>query len=192
MVDLDDLYGDGEAALLLLIVEERYAAMLRGVHELVLAAYGDRLGALGISFTLDDPAVRTMLNAAAEQVVRIDETTRAGIREQLKIASERGYSPWQAARGVSKDGYRGIHGLFSETWRHRPETVARTELANAQVLATHDRYAATGFISRVRIHDGRDWDEPCRSRDGTVVPLSDRPMINHPNCVMALAPVVDE
>ncbi len=187
---LDALYNDQEEqALLLLLLDERYTAMLRATHALVGTVFADQLG---LSWSLDDAATRRLLAEAAERVVRINETTREAIWEQLRVGQERGYSPWQIAQGVPAEDYRGIGGLFAETWKHRAETVARTELAHAQVRSALDRYGATGFISRVEIHDGRDYDEPCRERDGTIVPLSEQPGLLHPNCTMAALPVVDD
>lgn len=190
MVELEALYDeDEEQAILVGILDRRYTAILAGVHELVAAAFPEQLGIL---FRLDDAAVRTFLQEAAERVVRIDETTRQAIREQLQEGQRRGYSIWQLAHGVPAEDYRGIGGLFRETWRHRAETVAVSELAWAQTLAALDRYEATGFISRVQILEATDTDEPCASRANQIVPLSDRPMPLHPRCRVVVTPVVDE
>jgi hypothetical protein len=182
---VDDIYDSShEQEQLALILENVYERVLKAVHEMVASAYPDVE-----AFRLDDPATRRMLLEAAERVVRIDTTTRNAIREMLMQGQARGYSTWELANGVPKDGFRGIEGLFKETWRNRGLTVARTEIANAQVQSARDRYLATGIVDRMQIVDGDD-DTPCASRNGRVVPVTTRVDLNHPNCTLALIPMV--
>ena len=179
VAQIDDWYDEqAEQARLLQIFDARYVAMLRAVHALV----GEVLGL--DDFRLDDAATRRVLREAAERVVRIDETTRAAIARRLQEGQAMGLSNWELANGSAKDEYAGIEGLFRETWNGRAETVARTELAHSQNIASLDRYAATGIVDEVRIIDG-DQDQPCSSRNGKVVPLGTRPGLLHPNCLVA-------
>lgn len=143
-------------------------------------------------FRLDDVATRKMLALAAERAVGLTRSDRDQLREVLREGQRRGYSDLEIADGVPADGYGGIDGLYLTTWRSRSETIARTELATAQVAASLDRYAATGLVSHVRLVENEDTDEPCASRNGTVVPLSEKPGLLHPNCRLGLVPVVDE
>ena len=131
-----------------------------------------------------------ILEEAAERVVRIDETTREAVREQLKEGQARGYSAWQIANGVPAEGFRGIDGLFVETWRSRAETIARSELAQASMVSALNRYAATGLVDRAKIDENTDTDAPCAARAGLVVPLSSRPLPSHPNCQKGLEPIL--
>ena len=73
-----------------------------------------------------------LLVEAARQVVRIDETTRQAIAEQLRVGQALGLSTWEIANGNAEIGYHGIEGLYTETWKGRAETIARTELQHAQ------------------------------------------------------------
>jgi hypothetical protein len=186
MPDIEDIYdADAEQAQLFVLLSARYRTLLKTIHEAVREEYDLDPD----TFRLDDPSVRRVLEDCAERVVRIDETTREAIRETLQEGQRRGYSLYQMANGVPKDDYRGIEGLFEETWKGRPETVARTEITHAQRTAALDRYAATGLVDRVRIIDG-DYDSVCASRNGTVVPLADRPDLAHPNCRMVVSPIL--
>jgi hypothetical protein len=187
---LDDLYDpEEEQGFLARVLMPRYLRMLEAVHELLQSVF-PFLGAE--EFRLDDEATRKQLALAAEQVVRIDLSTRDQLRDVLKVGQERGYSDHEIANGVPADGYGGIRGLYLETWRGRAETISRTELAIAQNAAAVSRYEATGLVSRVQIVENEDTDEPCASRNGKVVPLSSNPGLLHPNCRMSLIPLVDD
>ena len=186
---LSDIYDDEEEqGLLARILFPRYLRMLEAVHQFLQSVFPFLSPD---EFRLDDPATRRQLALAAEQVVRIDQSTRDQLREVLREGQQRGYSDFEVANGVPGDGFGGIRGLYMETWRSRPETIARTEMATAQNAAALDRYAATGLVSRVRIHEHEDTDEPCASRNGKVVPLSSKPGLLHPNCRMGLEPIMD-
>lgn len=188
MADLGDVYDSEEEQLrLAAIMEERYRRMLEAVNEAIRTVFG--LSANRMRLT--DSAVNRILIDAAHRVVRIDETTRQAIAEQLRLGQELGLSTWEIANGVPSIGYHGVDGLYKETWKGRAETIARTELQHAQNIASYDRYQATGMVDQLEIRDGDD-DEPCRSRDGTVVPLSARPQLAHPNCTLAVIPILRE
>jgi len=195
--DVDTLYAtEAEQAALLTLLDQRYAAILAAVHELVAAAFagasGTDEGSLGLDFQLDQAALRALWDEAAVRAVQIDETTRAALGDLLATAQERGYSAWQLANGVPDDGYAGIAGLYEQTWAARAETIAGSEIAWAMSLAALNRYAATGRVSRVRILEATDTDKPCADRAGMVVPITARPMPLHPNCRLQLQPVLDD
>lgn len=170
-----------------LAIDPVYRQTLVAMHALV----ADALGLDPRTFRLDDAATRRVLETAAEQVVKITATTREQVRAVLAEGQGRGYTTWQIVNGVPADGYGGLEGLFSETWAGRAETIARTELGMAQRVSALDRYKASGLVDRVLIHDGED-DEPCRSRNGRVVPLAEAPDLAHPNCRLVLSPVLKE
>lgn len=185
MASLEDIYPPDEAEGLLVIIERRYDAMLRAVHALT----ADLLGLDPVEeFRLDDADVRRVLDRAAEQVVRIDETTRGALRDLLAEGQRRGLSNWEIANGTAD--FPGIDGLFRETWKGRAETISRTEIATAQLESARDRYAASGLVKRVRLADG-DYDELCASRNGRVVPLAQAPGLAHPNCRLTIIPIVE-
>lgn len=186
--DLDVLWpSDDERARLEAILNPYYQATLEAMNRIIRRTLRRRItpGTMVVS----DAAVVRILAEAASRVVRIDETTRSALRAQLQLGAQRGYSTWQIAHGVPADGYRGIDGLFQETWRGRADTVARTELQHASVVASRDRFVASGVVSEVTIIDGDD-DEPCASRNGTVVLLEQAPGLGHPNCSIVLVPHV--
>jgi hypothetical protein len=185
MASLEDIYPDDEAEGLLLILERRYAAMLRAIHNLT----ADFLGLDPIEeFRLDDADVRRILEHAAERVVRIDETTRNALRDLLAEGQRRGLSNWEIANGAAD--FPGIDGLFRETWKGRADLIVRTELAESQRLSALDRYRASGIVKRIRVVDG-DYDEVCANRNGRVVPLDQAPTLAHPACRLTIVPIVE-
>jgi hypothetical protein len=187
VADVDDIYNsDEERERLAEIMEARYRSMLRAVHLAIRRVFGLRVD----QFRLTDSAVNALLVDAAQRVVRIDETTRLAIAEQLRIGQELGLSTWEIANGKPEVGYRGIEGLYSETWKGRAETIARTELQHAQNQSALNRYAATGMVDHVEIVDGDDWDIGCAERNGRVVSLSERPQLLHPRCTLGFIPVL--
>lgn len=189
--EADDVYdADAERELLARILGAHYAAVLAAIHEVVKATFANVPGFDPARFVLEDSATVRMLAQAGARIVRIDETTRQAIAAQLQVGAQRGYNTWQIAHGVPSEDYRGINGLFRETWAGRAETVARTELQHAQRLAAIDRYNATGLVDEVELIDGDDWDAVCANRNGTTVPLAQAPHLAHPNCTLVLVPVV--
>lgn len=188
MTDITDLYDQNEEQeRLAVLMEQRYRSVLKAVHEAIAETFGLRPD----QFRLTDSAVNRLLVEAAHRVVGIDETTRQAIAEQLRLGQELGLSTWEIANGKPEVGYRGIEGLYAETWKGRAETIARTEIQHAQNQASLQRYADTGLVDKVQIVDG-DYDDACARRNGRVVPLSERPGLLHPNCSMTLIPVLRE
>jgi hypothetical protein len=186
VAEVGDIYDSPEEMKqLAAIFERRYQVMLRLINVAVGRAFGIQ------NFRITDSEVNRILVDAGHRIVRIDEYTRMLIAEQLRLGQELGFSNWQIAHGVPEVGYHGVDGLYKETWRGRAEMIARTELQHAQNEATLNRYRATGLVDEVTIIDGDD-DEPCRSRNGTVVPITDHPQLAHPNCTLGLIPVVRE
>lgn len=186
--DIGDVYDhEEEQTALGRILDAWYERILRAVNALVGTTFE-----LGRDFIVDDATTTRVLQHAATRVVRIDETTRQTIAATMQEGQARGYSNWQLAHGVPAEGYRGIDGLFRETWHGRADMVARTELQNAQLVSALERYRASGLIDRVRIIDGCQWDKPCCDRNDTIVPLEQAASItlNHPNCTVTLVPVL--
>lgn len=189
MSEIGDVYNtDDERDRLARILEDRYLAMLDAVHAALVRLYG--LDAE--QFVVTDAAANQVLVEAARQVVRIDETTRQAIAEQLRVGQALGLSTWEIANGRPDIGYHGIEGLYTETWKGRAETIARTELQHANNVAALNRYAASGMVDMVQIIDGDNWDAECAARNGRIVPISERPPLLHPNCTMTLVPVLRE
>ena len=189
MADLDDIYdSETEMRQLFDILGPRYVAMLVAVHN-SLQRLLPNVNIL--RYRVSDADVAYMLTQAAQQVTQIDETTRQAIREQLVVGAANGLSTYEIANGVPDAGYRGIQGLYMDTWPGRPAMIARTELQHAQNEASLNRYQRSG-VEMVQIIDGDDWDLPCANRNGTIVPITERPQLNHPNCTMVVVPVLQE
>ena len=178
--------SDDEQRRLIEIWEANFARVLRAVHAIVGRSYPQ-----ATNFRLDDADTRRILSMAAQRVVRIDETTRLALQALLQRGQELGLSTWQIAHGSAADEFPGIDGLFRETWRGRADTVARTEMQEAQRLSALDRYRATGLVDRVLIRDG-DHDPVCSGRNGKTVPIEQAPELAHPNCKLVLIPVLRE
>lgn len=186
VAQIDDIYDSGdEQERLLKLMDQRWAAMLKAVHLVVQEAIPQWDG------VLDDAATRRVLMAAAERVVRIDETTRRSIADMLQRGQALGLDNWSLAHGSKADDFPGIDGLYKERWDSRALTIARTEMQTAAVISAEDRYTATGLVDRVKIVDGDD-DAPCAARNGKTVPLSGQPRPIHPNCTLLLVPILRE
>jgi len=188
--DVDDVYNSqDEQARLFAILEQRYLQMLAAVQAALVRLFpgiGDE------RFRVRDQDVNALLRDAAQRVVRIDETTRQNIAEQLRVGQALGFSNYEIAHGRPDVGYHGIDGLYAETWKNRAEMIARTEMQHAQNESALNRYSATGLVDMVKIIDGDEWDLPCARRNGTVVPITDHPELNHPNCTLVVVPIVRE
>lgn len=177
--DPGELIDQEEELRLGFILEAAYRRALADVHAIVAAA----LDLDPATFRVDDAATRALLDEAATRVVGISETTRQGIADVLRRGQEAGLPTPDIADQIER--------LFTQTWSGRAETIARTEIAEAQRLSAIDRYTASGLVDRVLIIDGED-DEPCKSRNGTTVPLAAAPGLAHPRCTLVLAPLLRE
>lgn len=146
--------------------------------------------------TATDPRVQTQLARAGRRIVGINDETRGAVRQLLLTAGERGYSPFQIARGVAADDFRGLRSTVEELYTGRADAIARTELATASQHAAHERYAAAG-VTHLDIIDGPDcgWtshDDPDKA-DGTTRTIDDAESypIAHPNCQRTSLPVLE-
>lgn len=176
-VQADDLLPEEESTRLKFILESTYQRVLLEMHHLV----ADAFELDPASFRLTDEATNAILAEAGTRVVGITETTRSALAEILQAGQEAGLSTFEIAQSIDH--------LFTVTWASRSETIARTEIGEAQRLSAIDRYKATGLVDFVRIRDG-DEDEPCASRNGTLASLDNPPQLAHPNCTLVLIPVV--
>jgi hypothetical protein len=156
----------------------RYGGMLRAVHGLLTRALNRDMP------PPDAVAMRHILLEARARAVKVDATTQFAIAAMLADGVRRGLSAEEIANGTAD--FPGIEGLFEKTWRGRSKMIARTELQNAQLRASVDRFRTFG-IKWVRARDG-DYDAACAARNGKVYPISNPPELNHPNCRLTVAP----
>lgn len=177
--DPHDLINDDEELRLGYILDALYRRVLAETHALVTAAF-DLDPA---TFRLPDEAATELLAEAATRDLLISETTREQIAAKLQEGHAAGLTTHELAESID--------AMFAKHINGRAETVARTEVAHAQIRSAVNRYKATGLVDRVRITDGEN-DEPCKSRNGTTVPLDEAPDLAHPRCTLLIVPVLRE
>ena len=159
-----------------------YLAMLAAVHKLLALRLHIDLGEL-----IDDKAaIRQMVLKAGARTVAVDATTQRLIAETIARGQMLGLSNWEIANGSQDGSFKGIEGLFTETWKGRPEMVVRTELQKAMLEASHDRYQKAG-IKWVVAQDG-DFDAACSDRNGRLYPINNPPDLLHPRCTLTISP----
>lgn len=157
------------------------------------ALIGDLVG--GAEFVDTDPRLQALLNEAGTRITGIHRETLRAIREVLVESGERGYSTWQIANGVPKDGFRGLRSVVTETYRGRAEMISRTELSYAMQSAAHDRYEEAR-VSEVDVIDGpgcglRSHQDPDKA-NGTrrTLILARQYPLAHPACRRVSTPVL--
>lgn len=175
--------NDLERALLILLFIKWYGTVLRAVHQVASAVLG--LGAL----PLDTAAIAQQVLSAQASAVAVDAATQKLIAQRIADGLRQGLTSREIAYGTAD--FPGIDGLFDETWKNRPLTVARTELQKAQLEATKQRFLTLG---RGRVEgwlasDG-DYDDYCAGRNGVVFPLNNPPSMAHPHCRLTLSPIL--
>lgn len=140
------------------------------------------------SIEIPENVMRRYLDKAASRVVDITETTRKQIAELLKEGNRLGLTPQDIANG--KGDFRGLRGLFEQTYANRHEVIARTELRSATLSAQREIWPASG-IGWAKLKDGTV-DPCCSPRNGQVVPAEEIPDLCHPNCQLVATPLLRE
>lgn len=133
---------------------------------------------------LPSEAVRQrVFNEIGRRIVGINATTRADVARVVTLALDEGVTLKELAER--------LRGLFSETYRGRSMTVARTELAHHYNLGSLHAYRESLLVSAVNVHDG-DRDAGCNAVNGTTQTLewAEANPIEHPNCQRVFSPVV--
>jgi hypothetical protein len=174
--------------------------------QMILAASDTASALIGAQrLQASDPQVIELLRLGGQRIVRINEITREAVQETIAQGLQRGLSDFEIARGVTelrdaegnivREPFRGLRDVIEETYLHRADTVARTEMAVASNEASVERYASAE-ITEVDIIDGPGcgWtahDDPDVA-DGsrrTIGALRAQP-ISHPNCRRVPVPVI--
>lgn len=146
-----------------------------------------------LAFDESDPAVVAALAQSGARIADISETTAAAVRDLLQYGAAEGWSIDQLVRGT--DERPGLRDLVEQTYRGRARTIARTETAYGQAIATTERYRATGVRKVLILDNGQDDpDDACRQLNGTVQTLEwyQQNQLGHPNCTRAAAPSFDD
>ncbi|MCY4122537.1 MAG: hypothetical protein OXG72_16625 [Acidobacteria bacterium] len=168
----------------------RNRANVEGAVELAEGTFlpdpDDVAGRLSIARSLAD---------AGRRITRIDERARQVITDRIAAGRAAGYSSYDIARGVERDGFQGLRNYVDEFYRGRARTIARTETATVSNNAALDRYQEAGIVE-CRIFDSPDCgltehDDP-EKPNGKVYPMDVGRAypISHPNCVRVVAPNV--
>lgn len=161
--------------------------------------------AFDLAFDIDNPeAVKFIENRASRLAGSITATTRDAIKDQLAKGAEAGESiPDLAAR---------IRGLFTQTYAHRAETVARTEVisaynGSARLAIDNQDADVVGGMEWISTADDRTRDAHADA-DGTIIGIGETFSIggddleypgdpngspeNVINCRCTIAPVVPD
>ncbi|MGD9889699.1 MAG: hypothetical protein AB7R89_25750 [Dehalococcoidia bacterium] len=144
---------------------------------------------------LAEARLRVLLFESAERVRAVNRQTRTAIQRTLADGRSRGFSDWQIANGVPKDGYRGLRAVVRETYRGRAEAIARTEVGIASQQVAHETWGQAG-VTHVDIIDGdgcgwtshTDPDTANGSRR-TLAEAMAQPL-SHPRCRRVSLPIV--
>ena len=184
MPDPTDSMDDGSAL----------AALMRGLYPLLVeAAFTDATGlGLSVAWDLDNPFVQDVLDALADQVVGVAETTKDEIRALVGRQAAEGWSLDELADAIQQAGVTRSAS--------RATAIARTETTRAYSLGSLAAFEVSGQIDRVEWLTAQDEKTCpiCEPLDGRVVALGN-PFDGgvyfppaHPNCRCALLPVLKE
>lgn len=145
-----------------------------------------------IAWTGGNQYIAELYEQLGTRIVGIHETTRTQVERVIVDGLTEGKSIPQLADD--------LRGLFQETYKGRATTVARTESQFAANTSAGAAYAQSG-IERAVLYDNPQHDtDPgsdgltCAERNGLVIPVGRIPFHSggtHPNCTMAVGPVVE-
>ena len=167
---------EAEAQRLAEVTGKYYVKMLAAANEALIAAVPPLS-----SWEVSDEAIAKVLASARIGAVRMTNVTLSVIRNELADGYRNGESIDELAARID--------GLYTEHWKSRSQTIARTELGTAALKGCQDRYLESGVVAEQEILDG-DYDPECAARNGKRVPVTEVVELNHPNCVAAVAPVL--
>jgi hypothetical protein len=144
-----------------------------------------------LAFDLGDPTVVKVLKLAGKRIDDLEDTTRKALADALKHGAENGWGIDGLVRGDPDNGFPGLRDVIAETYKNRAETVARTELGEAQNAAAVSRYKDAG-VKAVEILDGGadDDDVACNQANGKIwtLALFEANHLQHPNCTRTAVP----
>jgi HK97 family phage portal protein len=165
------------------VLKRYYAAIMQASWETWNTALG-----LELAFDLADPLVVKVLKMAELRLPDLKATTIEALSDALAYAAEQGWGVADLVRGDPENGHPGLRDLVEETYKRRAETIARTELGEAQNAATASRYAKAGVEKVVIMDNGlEDDDDACKVANGQIWSLAyfEDNFLEHPNCTRA-------
>jgi HK97 family phage portal protein len=170
--------------------QDALSAALVEIYERAADAGYDAAEAVQLAINPTEEAIRRIQGELAGRLPGILETTRAQIGEQIAEGLRRSYSARQIAHGYPAEEYGGIAQVFERAETSRAEMIARTEATHAFNRYNVAALDAAG-VEHVQVHDGTEFDEPCRERNGRIVPINEAAEmeLSHPNCTLHFSPV---
>ena len=130
----DDEFDRAWAQIARLTAKRLVPVLDKATRQALDAGIAHALAEVGIEvdFDLKNPrAVRWLKDHAAQMVARIDDTTRAGLRDLLTQAGDEGWS-WQRTAREIEDRFDGFSKKAAQAHlRTRAELVATSEMADA-------------------------------------------------------------
>lgn len=181
---IDDLLTPKDEADLIKTLKRWFVSVIEASWETMNLSLG-----ITVAFDLNDPAVTKALAYAGEDVKNITVTTREALQAALKYGNDNGWSIQQLVRGDETQA--GIRSIVEETYKNRAQTIARTELGNAQNTATSERYFQNGVVKVEILDNGNDDDDDaCKIANGQIWTLAhfQNNRLEHPNCTRCAAP----
>lgn len=193
---IDDLLTPKDVTDLEKVLKRWYVSIIEASWETINLSLG-----IKVAFDVNDPTVTAAL-AKAGGLIRgtakhpeneITDTIREQLRDALKYGNENGWSIQQLVRG--DENQPGIRSIVEETYKNRVQTIARTELGNAQNAATSERYQANGVDNVGILDNGNedDDDDECKVANGQVWTREyfDSHPLEHPNCTRCAYPIFE-
>jgi len=173
-------------------IEKRLDSLLK---EILAKQGGEALkdAKIDVVFDLRNPIVEEFIKKwklrLAEEIV---DTTLNNIRKEIALGVQRGYSIDQIARGVKKENYKGIRGVFKSASDKRAKMIARTEITRAQSEGRLIAWEQSGVVSRVELPHQPDECEECamlKDREYTLDEATGLLPV-HPNCRCTISPII--
>lgn len=169
-------------------------ALMRRLYPLLIEAAFTDASALGIAvdWDLDNPFVQDVLDALADEVKGVAETTKDEIRALVGRQAAEGWSIDDLADALEQSGVTRSAA--------RAAIIARTETTRAYSLGSIAAFQVSGQVDRLEWLTAQDEKTcpECSALDGTVTEMGkafDGGVMfppAHPNCRCALLPVLKE
>lgn len=184
---LDEVDWAEELRLLGDVLERHYLRAGEAAYRSAAAELG-----IGISWSLENPGPRRLVDRLGTRIVGISETTRQDVARVLAEEMATGTSPQQMAAA--------IEDLFAQTYKNRALTVGRTESQFGYNVSAAEAYRESGVVAQVQLFDNDAHTEDygaqdgwsCAERNGKVVPLADAEFhvaSEHVNGSLAISPI---
>lgn len=169
-------------------------SLMRRLYPLLVEAAFADASAFGISvdWDLENPFVQDVLDALADEVKNVAETTKDEIRALVGRQAAEGWSIDELAQAIEQAGVTRSAA--------RATIIARTETTRAYSLGSIAAFQVSGVVDRLEWLTAQDEKTcpECSALDGQVIDMGksfDGGVMfppAHPNCRCALLPVLKE